>query len=136
MLSAIYSILVILLILAFIVVGTWLQLMLSKSANKWLGLIIPAFCFLFSLMVILSMAMYKNTVVISVKENFTNYQINTETTLINSGKNNFLTVLATISPVFFIANIPTVIFLAIYFVTRERIKIHTELEKMNIQDLE
>jgi hypothetical protein len=39
-------------------------------------------------------------------------------------------------PVFLMSNIPTLLFLAIYFACREKRKLRKELDKMNVQDLE
>lgn len=36
---------------------------------------------------------------------------------------------------FFFVNIPTIIFIVIYFISRKKIKINEDIEKMNIQDL-
>lgn len=51
-----------------------------------------------------------------------------------------VTILLSVSPSWFptalIMNIPTIIFLVIYFACREQFKKSNELEKMNIQDLE
>ncbi|MBK5246138.1 MAG: hypothetical protein JJE49_02540 [Peptostreptococcaceae bacterium] len=44
--------------------------------------------------------------------------------------------IAAAAPIFIISNIPTLIFLAIYFACRDKRKKNLELEKMSIQDLE
>lgn len=64
-------IVVVLLCLAFLVFlagSIWLQIFLSKKQNKWLGLIIPLICFVFSIMAVLSLAMYTNTAITSLTD--------------------------------------------------------------------
>jgi len=41
-----------------------------------------------------------------------------------------------IASTFLISNIPTIVFLGIYFGCREKMKLRSQLDKMNIQDLE
>jgi len=99
----------IVMLLIFLAGCIWLQIFLSKRENKWLGLIIPLICLVFAIMTVFSLSLYTNTGIISV--------------------------LATVIPVFLISNIPTLLFLAIYLACREKFKLRTELDKMNIQDL-
>ena len=87
-----------------------LQIYLSKKKNKWLGLILPLICLIFSLSM---------TVAISIYGNMTKGEI-----------------FSLISSNFLIANVPTIVLLGIYFGCREKIKRNKALEKMNIQDLE
>lgn len=125
----------IMVILLFLVGGIWLQVFLSKKNNKWLGLIIPIICFMFSITIVFSLSMF-NTATTSVIETIDGAEVTNKTTTLQSDKPSVISMLVTVTPVFFISNIPTVIFLAIYFACREKIKIRNELDKMNIQDLE
>lgn len=102
----------ILIILLFIIIigCIWLQVLLSKKESKWFGLILPFICFAYSLVMISSIAVF---------DGMTGWDI-------------FCLVAST----FLIANIPTLILVAIYFSCRGKIKRYKELEKMNIQDLE
>ncbi len=132
-------IVVVLLCLAFLVFlagSIWLQIFLSKKQNKWLGLIIPLICFVFSIMAVLSLTMYTNTTITSLTDVNDGAKLNDKITIIHSEKWSMFSMLATVVPVFLISNIPTIIFLAIYFACREKLKLRTELDKMNIQDLE
>ena len=132
-------IVVVLLCLAFLVFlagSIWLQIFLSKKQNKWLGLIIPLICFAFSIMAVLSLAMYTNTAITSLTDVNDGAKLSDKITIIHSEKSSMFSMLATVVPVFLISNIPTIIFLAIYFACREKLKLRTELDKMNIQDLE
>ena len=97
-------------LLAFIAGGILLQIFLSKKENKWLGLILPIIAFAYSLLTISSLA--------------------------RTDDMSWWSILGMVASTLFIANIPTVILLVIYFGCRERIKRKKALEKMNIQDLE
>lgn len=132
MLYATRVILFMLLFLAFLAGIIWLQIFLSKKQNKWLGLIIPFICFMFSLVAVLSWPMYTFTTISSVTENGT--QI-IEKTVSQPEKPGILPMFASVLPIFILLNIPTLIFLAIYIACREKLKLRAELDKMNIQDL-
>ena len=127
------TIIALLLFLAGIV---WLQIFLSNSKNKWLGLIIPIICFMFSLIMIFSMQVYTNKGISTVTSTNNGVTVTNKLTAAQQEKPGIISILATIIPVFLISNIPTIIFLAIYFACRERIKQKKELDKMNVQDLE
>src|SRR5665647_594475 len=116
----------------------WLQVFLSTKQNKLLGLIIPLICLLFSLIPMLALPMYTTTTSTSVStESVTDGAIIYEESVIHEPqKPSISLIIATVAPIFIISNIPTIIFLAIYFACRERRKKNLELEKMNIQDLE
>ena len=128
----------ILALILFFGVLIWLQIFLSNKQNKWLGLIIPLICLLFSLIPMLALPMYTTTTSTSVStESVTDGAIIYEESVIHEPqKPSISLIIATVAPIFIISNIPTIIFLAIYFACRERRKKNLELEKMNIQDLE
>ena len=87
----------------------WLQIFLSKMKNKWLGLILPILSFAYSLLMVLSIATFETM-----------------------GKGQiWMSVIST----FLISNTPTIVLLAIYFGIREKMKMRSEIDKMNIKDL-
>jgi hypothetical protein len=86
-----------------------LQVFFSKKENKWLGLILPAIFFVYSLLMVLNVAVFDDM----------------------SGWDVFSMLAST----FLLSNIPTLILLGIYFAYRGKIKRNDELNKMNIQDL-
>jgi predicted RND superfamily exporter protein len=87
-----------------------LQVFLSKRVNKWLGLILPIICVVFSILTVLGLAVYS-------------YQSTSDSIF------QFIMV-------FLLINIPTIILIAIYLACREKFKKNKELDKMSIQDLE
>ena len=87
----------------------YLQIFLSKKEIKWLGLILPILSFIYSLFVLLGVGAFE-----AIGEN---------NNLINS-------ILA-----FFISNIPTIILLFIYSKIKKKMKMDSEIDKMNIKDL-
>lgn len=127
--SIFYLILLLVLIIA-------IQVFLSKRKNKWLGLILPHICLMFSFIAVLSMATF-SSITSKVTTTDENGQIIEET--IEESKNEPMMstgsmVLSSVA-VFCLYNIPTVILVGIYFGCRESMHKNIELEKMNIQDL-
>lgn len=99
------------LFLIVLLVGTiFLQIFLSKKKSKWLGLILPTITFLYSLLMIFSIAVFEGM----------------------TGGETFMLIAST----FLISNIPTIVLLGIYFGCRKKMKLRSQLDKMNIQDLE
>jgi len=90
---------------------------------------------MFSLLIVLNISTY-NSIQTTVTETVDGVVISEETKQIESEKPGMLTILGTIIPVFIISNIPTIILLAIYYASREKLRIRNQLDKMNIQDLE
>lgn len=97
-------------VLVLLVGGVFLQIFLSRKESKWLGLILPAITFIYSLLMVLGFAAFSA-------------MTNSEAFML-------------IASTFLASNIPTIVLLGIYFGVREKRKIHTQLDKMNIQDLE
>jgi len=97
-------------VLAIMAGGIWLQIFLSKKESNWFGLILPFITFAYSLLMVFSIA---------ITDGMTGWDI-----------------FGLIASTLFMANIPTIILVAIYFGCREKIKRKRALEKMNIQDLE
>lgn len=87
-------------------------------------------------MSVLGISMYTATKIASVTEVVDGAIVNQETTYPQAQRPSIGEMLATGIPVFIISNVPTLIFLAIYFSCREQRKKNLELEKMNIQDSE
>lgn len=98
-----------LVILAFIVGVILLQIFLSKTESKWPGLVLPMIAFLFSFLFPLNMPVPKGEVTVGIY--------------------------VQVALIWLLANIPTAILLAIYFVCREKYHRNKQLDKMNIQDL-
>ena len=119
----------------FIVGLIYLQIHLSKMKNKWFGLIIPAIFFIFSLLGVFNIAAFSS---------FTKETVNTidengvviAKQVIENSSINVPSLIFTAVIILLLYNIPTAIFLGIYAVCRDKIKKNSELEKMNIQDLE
>ncbi len=93
----------------------FLQAHLSKKANKWLGLIIPFVKIFISLLFI----MFAYLSMASNLDDPRSLQHPIRTILFMGG----------------IFNIPTIVYLIIYFVCRSKIKQKGEIEKMQIRDL-
>lgn len=95
--------------LLFIAGVITLQIFLSKRESKWVGLVLPVIAFLFSLLYPLNMVAPSEGVTVGFV---------------------FQMII-----VWLIGNIPTIIFLAIYFSCRGKQRRNKQLDKMNIQDL-
>lgn len=87
------------------------QIKLSAMDSKYFGLILPGINFILSLASLLGLITYESI------------GANTSTSILAM----FLNLLIT--------NIPTFIFLAIYFGVREKNRVNDQLNKMNIKDL-
>lgn len=98
------------LLFALLVGGVFLQIFLSRKKSKWFGLILPTITFLYSLLMIFNIAVFDGM----------------------TGGEIFILIAST----FLSSNVPTIILLGIYFGCREKMKIRSQLDKMNIQDLE
>lgn len=126
-----------LIVILLILVGiVWLQIKLSKMQNKWFGLIIPFICLLFSIMTVLGIQMFSFIATTKTETTIDGVVVESETIESPIEKAGVGDILATSLPIFAFTNIPTIIFLGIYFVCREQLNKNKELEKMNIQDLE
>lgn len=98
-----------LIILMFFVGIPLLQIFLSRRNNRIAGLILPFVTFLYSIVCVLSVVGINSMTVWHI--------------------------VATLILTFLVANVPTLILLAIYFACKEKEKRKKQLEKMNIQDL-
>lgn len=97
-------------VMVLLVGAIFLQIFLSKKKSKLFGLILPTVTFLYSLLMILNITVFEGT----------------------RGGEIFMLIAST----FLISNIPTIVLLGIYFGCREKMKLRSQLDKMNIQDLE
>ena len=87
-----------------------LQIFLSRREGRWPGLVLPGISLLLSLLYPLNMAAPAGGVTAGF--------------------------VVQLLVVWLLANIPTFVLLAIYFVCREKQRRNRQLEKMNIQDLD
>lgn len=87
-----------------------LQIYLSKRENKWSGLVLPIITFLFGLLYPLMMVVPSEGVTVEF--------------------------IIEIVMVWLLGNLPTVLFLTIYFVCHEKKYRKKQLDKINIQDLD
>lgn len=95
--------------LVFLGGAVLLQVWLSRRERRWPGLVLPALTFLGSLGYPLFMAVPADGVTVGFA--------------------------AQMVLVWLLANIPTMVLLAIYFICREEKRRKKQLERMNIQDL-
>lgn len=94
-------------LLLFLVGGILLQIFLSRRESRWPGLVLPLLAFLQSLLLVLNVA---------------------DT---GSASQNVLTVLVTL----LVGNIPTLVLLAVYWAAREKIRVKSQMERMEKQDV-
>lgn len=144
---------IILIVLALLIplfIGSiFLQIKLSSSENKWLGLIIPGCIIGFSIVMMLfalfGVAAYTTKTDTSsdsmVIESHTYNMDGEEVEVDENGRiidfdfQTFMQVGFQMLSMFVLFNLGTPIYLGIYFYQRSRIKKGLEIEKMNIQDL-
>jgi hypothetical protein len=128
-------------LLVLIIGGIALQIFLSKKQNKWFGLILPLICLTFSIVSVLGNVAFstvQNTSSVVEITDSSGKVIGTEemgSNQVAEKTTDYGSVVASTIVVFLILNIPTIILLAIYFACREKIKVHSAIEKMKIQDL-
>lgn len=115
----------------------WLQIFLSKSQSKWPGLILPFISFLFSVLMICSVAVFNGAGTLTTQEiDAQGNVISQQVTQIEGEKLTSLQIVGQIMPILLISNIPTVILIGIYASCRGKNKEKQQLGKMSIQDLE
>lgn len=103
----------------------YLQLRLSRSGNKYVGLVLPIIFFLLSLIVVLGQVAYYETKVM-VNDVVTERYIVKD---IDAGS-----YIALIFP-FLICNIPTIVLTAIYLGERSKINTKKAIDRMKIEDI-
>ena len=132
--NAVFALIFVLLLLAG---SIWLQIFLSTKNNKWLGLIIPLICLIIAISGVLGLTMYTTSSgITTVTETVNGDVIREEPIAVESEEPSILSMLVTVIPTFLMFNIPTFVFLAIYFACREKQKTKKLLDRMNVQDLE
>lgn len=104
------TLLFLLFLLALFVGSVFLQIFLSQKENKWLGRILPILSFLLSLLVPLNLAAGAD------------------------GATGWFVV--QILLMMLLENIPTIVYLIVYFACREKTQRKKQLDKMSIQDLQ
>lgn len=130
------SILILLLIMILFFVGTiFLQIILSKKKNKFLGLILPILSFVIVLTIV--SGFFSFSISKSERLESSDGVVLEYTESDNSSSGQIITII--FISIFY--NIPTIIYLGIYFgYSKHRKELtnksHDELMKMNIQDLE
>ena len=116
-----------------------LQIFLSKRQNKWLGLMLPIISLLCSVIILLGMVGYTVTGPVQTTVETVNMEtgeVVEEVRTVEEGNGDFLSILAPAMFTFLLTNIPTVVFVGIYFACREKLRRNKEMERMSIQDLE
>lgn len=115
-----------------------LQIHLSKKENKVLGLILPIICLAFSIIISMAMTSFsavrveKSEHVISMTDDG---EVIEEIVQPSESKATG-EVLWQVIPTFLLLNIPTAVYLLIYFACREKVKKNSVLDKMAIIDME
>lgn len=122
MLNISISLIVMLAIIAGLI---YLQLRLSRSENKYVGLVLPVISFLLSLIVVLGQVAYYETKVMI------NGVVTEQNVVRDVGVENYI---ALIFP-FLICNIPTIVLTAIYLGERSRINTKRAIDRMKIEDI-
>lgn len=135
--NLIFSSLFMLLILSFVI---FIQLKLSRSENKFLGLILPIISFLFSLSMIIGWSSFTMTgmsteQIITVNEE-TGEVIEETKEVVDQPREKMTTAdFLEIGYLTLISNIPTIILSGIYLSERNKMNMRKEIEKMKIDDL-
>ena len=101
---------VLLLLLALLAGGILLQIFLSRRRSRWPGLVLPGLTFLYSILMVLSVAAYG---------------------LVGESGFPWGPVLCSL----ILGNLPTLVLLAIYWAARERYRMRDQMDKMKIDDL-
>jgi hypothetical protein len=133
----------------------YLQVFLSRKESKWLGLILPAFTFGLSVLMLLSFALFfgartetrtlevENIVLINDDEFTLTYEFEATSPLFSFAEpepgiaeaSQHLPLIINMIVFFIMFNIPTAGFLAIYAVCRNKRNRLRAVEKMSVQDL-
>lgn len=124
--------------IALLVGMIFLQIFLSKKQNKWFGLVLPLIWLTFSLVAVLGSTAVLMTGELSLQQLAPDGTVIEETVEVHDigGSSDIGATIVQMVVAFALYNIPTAILLVIYFACREKIKKHSALDKMNIQDLE
>lgn len=112
-----------------------LQIYLSKRESKWLGLILPAISLLISIWMVLGIVLFSvvSTSKVAILENG---EVIEQIENLSEGYGDVALAILPSILIFFLANIPTLVLIFIYYACREKLRRDKQIEKMNIQDLE
>lgn len=135
--NLIFSSLFMLLILSLVI---FIQLKLSRSENKFLGLILPIISFLFSLSMIIGWSSFTDTGMITEQVTTVNEEtgevIEETEEVVHQSKEKMTTAdFLEIGYLTLISNIPTIILSGLYLSERNKMNMRKEIEKMKIDDL-
>lgn len=135
--NLIFSSLFMLLIFSLVI---FIQLKLSRSENKFLGLILPIISFLFSLSMIIGWSSFTDTGMITEQVTTVNEEtgeiIEETEEVVHQPKEKMTTDdFLEIGYLTLISNIPTIILSGIYLSEKNKMKMRKEIEKMKIDDL-
>jgi len=126
------------LLIVIIVVLIFLQIYLSRTRKRWIGLTLPTISLLFAIIftIVLQPVFHSRTVTETIIDE--NGEIVEEVvhTTPNELINNIPSTIFALIITFVLWNIPTIILLVIHVATRDKIKKNAEIEKMNIMDLQ
>ncbi|MEG0692976.1 MAG: hypothetical protein RR444_07825 [Oscillospiraceae bacterium] len=122
---------ILLLVLSAVFIGiVVLQIFLSKKQSRWLGLIIPIIFFSYSVMTVVSTVAYTTVTEKSSISTDNGVVIEEHITLGETKPvSDILSILVGATSIFAVYNIPTLIFLAIYFSCKKRYKRAVSLRK-------
>lgn len=127
--------------ISVIAIGLFIQVKLSRSENKYLGLILLALSFLGAVLMVLgiyafTMGSYVVTESAVTMDEFGEVIEESEEMITDSGKlESTPEDILGIGYTFLVSNIPTVILGGIYISERNKIKVNKQIEKMKINDL-
>lgn len=134
-------ILSLLFVISIIAVGIFIQVKLSRSENKYLGLILPIFSFLSAVLMVIGLysftaGSFVTTVSVMTTDETGEIIEESEEVVTDSGKIDLTseTLLST-GYIFLVSNIPTVILGGIYISERNKINMKKSIKKMKIEDL-
>ncbi|GEK90744.1 lysine exporter LysO family protein [Alkalibacterium kapii] len=137
--NLLFSLLIVVGVIALVI---FVQIRLSRSKNKYLGLILPAFFFISSLLAVLGWYSFSGgtTTEIGSSVNIDEQSgevINESEDVIISVENQEMdaTDYLSLGYVFLVNNIPTVILVGIYRSERNKMSLKKEIERMKIDDL-
>ncbi|MFT3951430.1 MAG: hypothetical protein QM689_05675 [Oscillospiraceae bacterium] len=116
---------------AFVAGMIVLQVWLSKRSGRLPGLVLPAICFVMSLMMLLTVSVRKETT-----QTATTPEKSGASVPVQSQTTDASEVLPVVLPLLLTANIPTTVLLLIYGGIRGSMKKNAGIAKMNVQDLE
>ena len=121
--------------LAFFVGMVFLQIFLSKQESRWPGLILPVISLLISLIPVLGFAVYESMIgpgVVTSREYVSGeWVISEQTSPMPDGEVSSVRIPGALGAalyVFFLFNIPTIIYIAVYKVVRNKRKYRSDAE--------